>query len=206
MKTNLDLGPDVIQRLIPHRRPMLMVDRIDAFEDSSTPSLSASRYIAANEPIFDGHFPGLSLWPGVYTIEGLLQASNLVNIIWVAQNEVTQAGGQRGLILEGLRNLELGYRLQPGYRPELTAQLSALFDPGPDPIARGGMVGAVDIKLLAPVFAGSRLDYRVTLTRVVESMQRFDVEASVQGKAVAKGTLTGTRGALQLGTHPGAAR
>ena len=93
MKTTLELGPDVVQRLIPHRRPLLMVDRIEVFEDGDQPTLFASRYISSNEPVFDGHFPGLHLWPGVYTIEGLLQASNLLHILWVARQEVRARGG-----------------------------------------------------------------------------------------------------------------
>ena len=54
------------------------------------------------------------------------------------------------------------------------------------------------MKLLAPVFAGSRLEYRVSLSRVLDSLQRYEVEASVAGKTVAKGTLTSSRGAMHM--------
>lgn len=121
MKTTLELGPDVVQRLIPHRRPLLMVDRIESFEDGPTPALTASRFISANEPVFDGHFPGLSLWPGVYTIEGLLQASNLCHILWVARQELAAAGGNADDVFAALKNLELGYRLNPGFDPSSTS-------------------------------------------------------------------------------------
>lgn len=200
MKTELGLGPDVVQRLLPHRRPFLMVDRVEAFIDGPPPSLLASRYITANEPVFDGHFPELHLWPGVYTIEGLLQASNLLHIIHVAREAAQAQGLPSDEVFSVLKNLELGYRLKAGYQASLTAKHSALLGMTPDPISRGGLAGAVDVKLLQPVFAGQRLDYHVTLSRVVEHLQRFDVEAQVEGKLVAKGTLTSSRGALHLPT------
>jgi 3-hydroxyacyl-[acyl-carrier-protein] dehydratase len=200
MKTDLDLGADVIQRLLPHRRPFVMVDRVEAFLDGPPPSLRASRFISSNEPVFDGHFPELHLWPGVYTIEGLLQASNLLHIIHVAREAAKAQQLPDDEVFSVLKNLELGYRLKAGYRPELTARHAALLGMTPDPISRGGLAGAIDVKLLQPVFAGQRLEYATTLSRVVEHLQRFDVEAFVDGKLVAKGTLTSSRGALHLPT------
>ena len=194
MKTTLELGPDVVQRLIPHRRPLLMVDRIESFEDGAQPTLCAARNISANEPVFDGHFPGLHLWPGVYTIEGLLQASNLLHIVWVARQEVQALGGEPDEVFVALKNLELGYRLHPGYQPELTKKFALLLGENPDPVSRGGLAGAIDVKLLAPVFAGQRLEYRTTLSRVVDPLQRFEVEATVAGRTVAKGVVTSSRG------------
>jgi 3-hydroxyacyl-[acyl-carrier-protein] dehydratase len=201
MKTSLELGADVVQRLIPHRRPLLMVDHVAAFEegaDPSSPTLYAARAISANEPVFDGHFPGLHLWPGVYTIEGLLQSCNLLHIIWVTRSYVREQGGDPEEVFTALKNVELGYRLSPGYKPELTKKYEALFAVEPDPVSRGGLAGAIDIKLLAPVFAGQRLEYRVTLSRVLDALQRYEVEATVNGKAVAKGFLTSSRGATHM--------
>lgn len=198
MKTTLDLGADVVQRLIPHRRPLLMLDRIETFEDSETPTLTGGRSISANEPVFDGHFPGLSLWPGVYTIEGLLQCCNVLHILWVARAHVKSAGGDPDEVFAALKNLEVGYRLSPGYKPELTKRYAELFGENPDPVSRGGLAGAIDVKLLAPVFAGQRLEYRVTLARVIETLQRYEVEASVNGRTVAKGFVTSSRGMTSM--------
>jgi hypothetical protein len=49
----------------------------------------------------------------------------------------------------------------------------------------------VDVKLLQPVFAGQRLDYRATLAGEFGDMVRTAVEASVAGTVVARGTMTG---------------
>lgn len=203
MKTLLELGPDVVQRLIPHRRPLLMVDRVESYEDGPQPTLRATRFISSNEPVFDGHFPGLHLWPGVYTIEGLLQTSNLLHILYVARQLVKEGGEDPDSVFAALVNLERGYRFHPGYQPELTERFTALLGADPDPVSRGGLAGAIDVKLLSPVFAGQRLDYAVTLNRVVEQLQRFEVEASVAGRTVAKGVVTSSRGAMmRLPTAP----
>lgn len=196
MKTTLDLGPDVVQRLLPHRRPLLLVDRVEAYEEQQH-TLWASRFISSNEPVFDGHFPGLHLWPGVYTIEGLLQSTNLLDIVRVSFDSLHASGRDPFELFEALKNLELGYRMKPGYRHELTERFSALLGTEPDAINRGGMAASIDVKLVAPVFAGNRLDYRVTFTREVEQLQRYEVEAAVDGRTVAKGIVTNARGAVR---------
>src|SRR5262245_17504163 len=155
--TPLALGPDVVTRLLPHRRPFLMVDSIEGYARAPRPTLCAARMISANEPVFEGHFPGLHLWPGVYTIEGMGQSSNLLHIVWMLQRGWEEGGDDPADVLAALRNLELGYQLSPGYRPEVSARLLAvLADPGLP--SRMGMSAAVDVKLLHPVFAGQRLD------------------------------------------------
>src|SRR6478672_7076953 len=100
-----------------------MVDRIEAYEDGEQPTIFTSRNISSNEPIFDGHFPGLHLWPGVYTIEGLLQSSALLHIIWEARKQAPQPDD----IFEVLKNLELGYRFHPGYQPALTERFATFL-------------------------------------------------------------------------------
>jgi 3-hydroxyacyl-[acyl-carrier-protein] dehydratase len=189
----LNLGPDVIERLIPHRRPFLMVDSVLSYERGPRPTLRAARHISANEPVFAGHFPGLHLWPGVYTIEGMGQSTNLLHVIWSLEQGWEGSGQDPADVLAALRNLELGYKLAPGYRAEASARLvAALADP--ELPSRMGMSAAVDVKLLAPVFAGQRLEFTVAQTHFIEGMLRFEVQAHVDGKQVAKGVMTSTRG------------
>jgi 3-hydroxyacyl-[acyl-carrier-protein] dehydratase len=199
MMIPLALGPDVVQRIIPHRRPFVMVDLIEAYARAPVPTLHASRLISSNEAVFEGHFPGLQLWPGVYTIEGMGQACNLLQVIASMEEQWVGQGGAADAVLAALRNLELGYRLSPGYRPEATAQLEAYF--ARSAMTRAGFSAAVEVKLLAPVFAGQRLDYRVSRSKVLESLARFEVEAHVGGKCVAKGVMTSS---LEVPVLPGA--
>lgn len=62
--------------ILPHRYPLLLVDRITSLE----PGVRAIGYknITNNEPVFTGHFPGNPLLPGVYMIEALAQLGGCV--------------------------------------------------------------------------------------------------------------------------------
>jgi 3-hydroxyacyl-[acyl-carrier-protein] dehydratase len=199
--TSFLFGPDVIRHLLPHRRPFLMVDSVTSYERSDTPVLCASRFISANESIFEGHFPGLHLWPGVYTIEGLGQACNLLQVIWSIQHICEERGIDPELVMSALLNLQRGFEMKPGYRPEMSDPLLQALKTNenyPSMASRIGMTAAVDIKLLQPVYAGSRLDFRVVQTHLLEGLVRFDVLAQVDGHAVARGTMTSTRGIPSL--------
>jgi 3-hydroxyacyl-[acyl-carrier-protein] dehydratase len=65
-----------IQRLLPHRYPFLLVDRVTEF--SSEKSLKAFKNVSANEEFFQGHFPGHPVMPGVLVVEALAQAAALL--------------------------------------------------------------------------------------------------------------------------------
>ena len=199
------LGPDVIRHLLPHRRPFLMVDTVTAYERGAPPVLCATRYISANESVFEGHFPGLHLWPGVYTIEGFGQSCNLLQVIWSMQNACEEQGLDPELVISTLLNLQRGFEMKPGYRPELSDPVLETLrnnEKYASASSRIGMTAALDIKLLQPVFAGQRLDFRVAQTHLLEELVRFDVQAQVEGQIVARGTMTSTRG---IPTLPAAA-
>ncbi|MGI9408536.1 MAG: 3-hydroxyacyl-ACP dehydratase FabZ [Hyphomicrobiaceae bacterium] len=62
-----------LMKLLPHRYPFLMVDRIfDMDRDESAVGL---KNVTINEPYFQGHFPGFPVMPGVLIIEGLAQTA-----------------------------------------------------------------------------------------------------------------------------------
>jgi beta-hydroxyacyl-ACP dehydratase FabZ len=65
-----------IQKLLPHRYPFLLVDRILEVEPNQR--IVAIKNITINEPFFQGHFPGQPIMPGVLTIEGMAQAAGLL--------------------------------------------------------------------------------------------------------------------------------
>lgn len=71
------LGRVEIERLLPQRSPILLVDRVIAVGEGPPPILTAAFEVRGDEPILAGHFPGRPLWPGSYTIEGLAQACAL---------------------------------------------------------------------------------------------------------------------------------
>lgn len=63
-----------ILRLLPHRAPFLLVDRVLSFDAQS---LTAIKNVTYNEPFFPGHFPELPTMPGVLMLEALAQASGI---------------------------------------------------------------------------------------------------------------------------------
>jgi len=65
-----------IQKLLPHRYPFLLVDRVVSIEPGK--SLKAYKNVSVNEPFFNGHFPGHPVMPGVLVLEALAQASALL--------------------------------------------------------------------------------------------------------------------------------
>lgn len=198
----LHLGPDVVTRLLPHRRPFLMVDSIEGYARGPRPSLCASRLVSANEPVFEGHFPGLHLWPGVYTIEGMGQSCNLLRILLELQAAWERQGRDPEGVLAALRNMDLGFHFQPGYRADVGKELVELLARDlAEPASRMGVSAAVDVKFLQPVFAGQKLVYTVTQTHAVENILRFEVQAEVQDRVVARGIMSGAMGTSLPGTH-----
>jgi 3-hydroxyacyl-[acyl-carrier-protein] dehydratase len=65
-----------IFKLLPHRFPFLLVDRVIAFEKDT--SLTAIKNVTINEPFFQGHFPDLPVMPGVLQLEALAQTGGLL--------------------------------------------------------------------------------------------------------------------------------
>jgi 3-hydroxyacyl-[acyl-carrier-protein] dehydratase len=75
-RTVLDV--EAIQRLLPHRPPFLLVDRVVELEPFKR--LVALKGVTMNEPFFTGHFPGKPVMPGVLILEALAQAAALLAI------------------------------------------------------------------------------------------------------------------------------
>ena len=65
-----------VMRLLPHRYPFLMVDRVIGFEGDT--KCSAVKQVTINEPFFQGHFPGYPVMPGVLQVEAMAQVASIL--------------------------------------------------------------------------------------------------------------------------------
>ncbi len=75
------IGPLDIRRVmaaLPHRYPMLLVDRVERLERDV--SITAIKAVSMNEGFFQGHFPGRPIMPGVLIVEALAQAAGILAV------------------------------------------------------------------------------------------------------------------------------
>jgi len=65
-----------IQKILPHRYPFLLVDKVTEMTEGD--SIIAYKNISISEPVFQGHFPGHPIYPGVMILEGMAQAGGIL--------------------------------------------------------------------------------------------------------------------------------
>lgn len=74
-----------IQKIIPHRFPFLLIDRVMDLESGK--SINAYKNVSISENIFQGHFPGHPIYPGVMIVEGLAQAGGILAFKSLSEEE-----------------------------------------------------------------------------------------------------------------------
>jgi len=65
-----------IQKILPHRYPFLLVDRITELREGEF--IEGYKNVSISEPVFQGHFPDHPIYPGVMIIEGMAQAGGVL--------------------------------------------------------------------------------------------------------------------------------
>jgi 3-hydroxyacyl-[acyl-carrier-protein] dehydratase len=79
------LNVQQIEKLLPHRYPFLLVDRIIELEPGKR--VVGVKCVSANEPFFTGHFPEMKVMPGVLILEALAQCSALMTLPAIPEAE-----------------------------------------------------------------------------------------------------------------------
>ncbi len=65
-----------IQKILPHRYPFLLVDRVTKIDKGTF--IEGYKNVSISEPVFQGHFPDHPIYPGVMIIEGMAQAGGIL--------------------------------------------------------------------------------------------------------------------------------
>ncbi len=105
-----------IQRLLPHRFPFLLVDRV--VELVPEQSIKAYKNVSANEHFFEGHFPGHPVMPGVLVVEALAQTAALLGF-----KSIDPADQGQVIYLIGLDAVRFRRTVVPGDRIDLEVSI-----------------------------------------------------------------------------------
>lgn len=87
IKTPIELKE--IQKILPHRYPMLLIDRVISYTLEPEITLTAIKNVTINEPFFPGHFPGNPVMPGVLVIEAMAQACGILAHVALVTEEIS---------------------------------------------------------------------------------------------------------------------
>lgn len=104
---------DDILRLLPHRYPFLMVDRIIDIDGDDT--AVGIKNVSFNEPLFQGHFPGKPVFPGVLIIEAMAQTAGAI----VMAHEAGQSEFRKIVLMLTIDKAKFRKPAGPGDRIEL---------------------------------------------------------------------------------------
>lgn len=116
-----------VMRHLPHRYPMLLVDRVEALE----PGVSARgvKCVSVNEPYMAGHFPDFPIMPGVLIVDALAQLGGIM-LRTQAGDPSPEAGRPeqaRPGVLAAIQRMRFFKPVLPGDRLELRVQLLKTF-------------------------------------------------------------------------------
>lgn len=109
MLTNVD-----IQKILPHKYPMLLVDKVIELEEGKR--IVAIKNVTVNEPFFQGHFPKNPIMPGVLITESLAQTGAIM-LLSMPENK-----GKLG-VFTGINNFKFRRQVVPGDTLKLEAEL-----------------------------------------------------------------------------------
>lgn len=129
-KRSDSIGIDRIAELLPHRWPMLLVDRVDSVEPGKR--ITGVKNVTGNELWFQGHFPRQAVLPGVVVVEALAQLAGILSALTEPSTPDDETAAARTAVyLTGLRAVRFRNPIVPGDQLLLTAER----------IAGGGGVG-----------------------------------------------------------------
>ena len=106
-----------IQKILPHRYPFLLVDRIIEVEEGKR--AVGIKNVTINEPFFQGHFPGRPIMPGVLIVEAMAQVGA---VALLSLDEYKEKLG----VLTGIDKLRIRKQVVPGDTLKIEAELVSI--------------------------------------------------------------------------------
>jgi 3-hydroxyacyl-[acyl-carrier-protein] dehydratase len=116
--TSAAMGPLAIKEVmaaLPHRYPMLLVDRVESLDPEK--GIVAIKAVTINEPFFQGHFPARPIMPGVLIVEALAQAAGVL-----AVKALGLAGSGKLVYFMAIEGAKFRQPVEPGVLLKLEVQ------------------------------------------------------------------------------------
>jgi beta-hydroxyacyl-ACP dehydratase FabZ len=141
------LDVPAIERVIPHRFPFLLVDRVVELSDDK---VIAIKNVSANEPYFAGHFPGHPIMPGVLQVEAMAQAGAVM-----ALNVLADPGEKPLVFFMGIDKVRFRKPVLPGDQLRLEVE----------PLRKGGSIWKLAGKALVDGQVVSEAEFLATFRK-----------------------------------------
>src|SRR5215469_8540030 len=119
-ETILDINE--ICRILPHRFPFLMIDRVIDLKHKER--IVAIKNVSINEPFFAGHFPNLPIMPGVLIVEAIAQAGGALLLTEVKDRD------QKLMVFTGIERARFRRPVVPGDQLRIEVEVKAWRDGG----------------------------------------------------------------------------
>jgi len=103
-----------IQKILPHRYPFLLVDRITAMTKDEM--IVGYKNVSISEPVFQGHFPDHPIYPGVMILEGMAQAGGILAFQSMEMSETEAA--QKVVYFMSIDKAKFRHPVKPGDKLE----------------------------------------------------------------------------------------
>jgi beta-hydroxyacyl-ACP dehydratase FabZ len=104
-----------IREILPHRYPMLLVDRIEELE---TDRIVGIKNVTVNEPFFNGHFPDYPVMPGVLIVEAMAQVAGVLVLSQIPDRK------SKLVLLAGVDGAKFRKPVRPGDQLRIEMKLS----------------------------------------------------------------------------------
>lgn len=114
-KTILDIND--IQRILPHRYPFLLIDRVVELERRQR--IVAIKNVSINEPFFAGHFPNMPIMPGVLIVEAIAQAGGALLLTEVEDRD------DKLMVFTGIERARFRRPVMPGDQLRIEVEVKA---------------------------------------------------------------------------------